>query len=787
MQILIRCFWLVLFTVIVGCSGSSSNESYSAEITRTSFGVPHIKAQNFRGLGYGYGYAFSQDNYCELMKEVVRANGRSALLLGDEGNVDADVVYRFFNNDEYIENEFMAAAPRELDALVRGYADGMNRYLAEVGPGGMPQGEAGCRDAAWVREVTPVDLAKVYRKLILRGSTDPLIPAITSVVAPGATMARSAPRSPQSFAFQAEDLGLLPPSELGSNAYAIGKDASRSGHGLLLGNPHFPWNGPQRFYMVHLEIPGVYNVAGASLFGVPLVNIGFNESVAWTHTVSTARRFSFFELEILPDDPMRYRYDDEIREITANEVTVEVTLEDGTVEEQTHIIYMSHLGPIVDLGVLNPVVGGWPTAFGTILALGDANLYNTEALRQWLAIGQSENIAELRQALSILGVPWVNTIAADRDGQAFYGDVGAIPNISVAKLNECGSTPLTKLLTDVGYASVEGSRSECAWGAEPGVRDGLFGPEQLPTLENTTFVANANDSYWLSNPQELLTGFSPVIGREDVPQSFRTRLTFMQAEERIAGTDGLGAPGFDRELLEEMLYRNRNIGADLVLADVIEICRSVDLWNPYSDHPVEAAEACEVLTAWDTRYNNDSVGPHIWEELWGRLLDIPDLWVVPFDANDPVHTPRELNRMDPEVVEGVKAALGDAVNELVADRGLPMQRAWGDVQYKEVDGERIPIHGGSGASMFSVISSRYVGDQGRGFIRHGNSYVQAVTWDESACPDASALLTYSQSTNPESPHFADMTRVYSAKEWVDFPYCEADIEADKVSEIRLDP
>ena len=119
MQILNRCFWLVLFTVLVGCSGSSSNESYSAEITRTSFGVPHIKAQNFRGLGYGYGYAFSQDNYCELMKEVVRANGRSALLLGDEGNVDADVVYRFFNNDEYIENEFMAAAPRELDALVR--------------------------------------------------------------------------------------------------------------------------------------------------------------------------------------------------------------------------------------------------------------------------------------------------------------------------------------------------------------------------------------------------------------------------------------------------------------------------------------------------------------------------------------------------------------------------------------------------------------------------------------------------------------------------------------------
>ncbi|MDG2010953.1 MAG: penicillin acylase family protein [Candidatus Binatia bacterium] len=779
-------FWLgAVVTVLAGCSGSNSDEPpMRAEIVRTSFGIPHIKADNFKGLGYGYGYAFSQDNYCELMKEVVRANGRSALFLGDEGNFDADVVYSFFNNDEYIENEFMAAAPRDLDDLVVGYAAGMNRYLRETGAEGLPEGETGCREAAYVREVTPMDLAKVYRKLILRGSMDPLIRAVTSAAPPESLAA--APRvEAQSFAFQAEDLGFIPPSEFGSNAYAIGRDASRSGKGLLFGNPHFPWNGPQRFYNVHLEIPGVYNVAGASLFGVPLVNIGFNEDLAWTHTVSTARRFAFVELRILPTDPMRYQYDDEVREITSHPVTVEVRLEDGSVEERTKTIYMSHVGPIVDLGVLSPVVAGWPTAFGTLLALRDANLENTAALPQWLAIGQSHSIAELLEALELLGVPWVNTIAADRDGQALYGDVGAIPNISVAKLDECGKTPLTELLTSQGFPSLDGSRSACEWGVSPGVREGLFAADQLPALQNTTYVANANDSYWLSNPAQLLTDYSPVIGREDVAQSFRTRLTFMQAEERIAGTDGLGLPGFDRELLEQMLYLNRNIGADLVLDDVIEICSGVDDWPAYSNAPAQAAEACEVLSLWDTRYNSDSTGPHIWEEFWGRLTDVADVWAVPFDVTDPVHTPRELNRSNLDVVEGVKRALGEAVDELIV-RGLPMNRSWGEVQYKEVDGDRIPISGGSGASMFSVISSRYVGDQGRGYIRHGNSYIQVVTWDDSRCPDASSVLTYSQSTNPASPHFADMTRVYSAKEWVDMPFCADDIEADTVSEIVLE-
>ena len=45
----------------------------------------------------------------------------------------------------------------------------------------------------------------------------------------------------------------------------------------MLANPHFPWHGPRRLYQSHLVIPGKVNVSGASLFGVPLVNIGTNE------------------------------------------------------------------------------------------------------------------------------------------------------------------------------------------------------------------------------------------------------------------------------------------------------------------------------------------------------------------------------------------------------------------------------------------------------------------------------------------------------------------------------
>ncbi len=87
---------------------------------------------------------------------------------------------------------------------------------------------------------------------------------------------------------------------LGSNAYGIGKSLSQDGHGLLYGNPHFPWQGSERFYQTHLTIPGKLDVTGGSLLGVPIVLIGTTKGVAWSHTVSTARRFVPYELKLVP-------------------------------------------------------------------------------------------------------------------------------------------------------------------------------------------------------------------------------------------------------------------------------------------------------------------------------------------------------------------------------------------------------------------------------------------------------------------------------------------------------
>lgn len=771
--------------------GDPGDGNYDATIVHTTYGIPHVTADDWGSLGYGAGYAYAQQNYCVLMKEIVRANGESLRWFGEgEGSLADDLVYRFFNTDDYIENEFIAAADETLQALSRGYAEGLNRYLEETGVENLPDGPEGCRGEDWVRPVDEIDLGKVYRKLILRAGIGTLAPLILAANAPTMSMAAATPKPVgESIEIPQSAWGLPEATAMGSNAYGIGAEGSQTGHGILLGNPHFPWTGPERWFIQHLTIPGVYDVMGASLQGVPVINIGFNENLAWTHTVSTGRRFTGHELRLLEDDPMKYAYDDEVRDIETFEVTIQVKLEDGTIEDRVEEIYMTHYGPVVDLAPVNAGFGGWPTGNNTVVAIRDANIDNTRALTQFQAMGNADCIAELEDALRLIGLPWVNTIAADRDGTGYYADISTVPNVTAEKLDDCADSIISVALSQNRVFTLNGSRSECEWGTDPDGPEGLFGFQNLPKLTTgpeVPYTANANDAYWLANPNSLLEGFSPLIGTEGIQQSLRTRQTFVQAEERIAGTDDLDeTPGFTVELVQEVMYGNRNIAEELTRDAVLTICDGVSDWSTYSGNPTEAATACTILREWDGRFDVDSVGAMLWTEFWRRVDNLGnDIWAVPFDPADPVGTPNTFNDQDEDVVEATKASLGAAVDFMLANN-IPLTREWGLVQFRPVGDQNIPIHGGNPRFMFSAISARFVDGVGYSDIPTGNSYIQTVTWDDTECPDAYAVLTYSQSTNPDSDNYADLTQVYSDKSWNDMPFCPQDIEADKVSEIQI--
>lgn len=109
--------------------------------------------------------------------------------------------------------------------------------------------------------------------------------------------------------------------------------------------------------------------------------------------------------------------------------------------------------------------------------------------------------------------------------------------------------------------------------------------------------------------------------------------------------------------------------------------------------------------------------------------------------------------------------------------GIPLDARLGDHQYVVRKGQRLPVGGGTEfLGVWNKIEA--VWDTAKGGYRDvsfGASHIQAVGWDGSRCPVARTLLTYSQSSNPNSPHFSDQTRLFSGEKWVTARFCEKDI------------
>ena len=94
--------------------GPGGGAKYTVDITRTSLGIPHIKASDFGSLGYGYGYAFAEDNLCVMQEDFVTIRGLRARYFGRDGsytiqpngvtanNVDSDFYWRSSATDEAI-------------------------------------------------------------------------------------------------------------------------------------------------------------------------------------------------------------------------------------------------------------------------------------------------------------------------------------------------------------------------------------------------------------------------------------------------------------------------------------------------------------------------------------------------------------------------------------------------------------------------------------------------------------------------------------------------------------
>jgi penicillin amidase len=495
--------------------GELALEGLSAPVTvyRDASGIPHILAANEHDLFFTQGFVHAQDRLWAMESARRAAHGTLSEVIGERG-LKNDTLMRILGMTEAAEADWNALDP-ETQALLQAYADGVNAFLTQAN-GKLPLEFKilGITPQPW----TPID-SLVFGKLVSWGLSNNyqdelVISKLTQSLAwadvlsllpdyPGPDVIPDANaallpetidamlRSASALSPAAVQGTLLRPDQ-GSNAWVVGGSHTASGKPLLAGDPHQALSTPTLWYEVGLHTSDDrYHVVGASLPGLPGIEIGHNAHIAWAVTNARPDVQDLF-VETLNADGTQYLFKGEWKPLTIRQEVIQV--KGG--EALTLNVRLTHHGPLVsDAAPDSPQP----------LALRWTGIDQGRPLaRAILHLDRAANWDEFRAALADWQLPGMNFVYADTAGNIGYQMSGAVP---VRAQNDL-----------YGLLPVSGSDGEHEW-------VGFVPFEELPSAQNPKgdFFASANNRpAGLEYPHFLSHYFQPPYRVILISQTIRS-------------------------------------------------------------------------------------------------------------------------------------------------------------------------------------------------------------------------------------------------------------------------
>jgi penicillin G amidase len=415
----------------------------AVHIYRDDYGVPHVSANDEHDLMYAAGYLHAQDRLWQM--DLGRRIGEGRLSeLFDTATVTFDKLFRtlqFTHLADSLESHLHPDSRR----ILQDYADGVNEFIAthkgqypvefdmlnyEPEPWTIRHSLLLMRlmawelNFAWWVDLTYAEIeAKVppdkFRDIFLSPSENlSIIGEHVPSNVPSGTVHDflSAVREYRKY-FHAGSFSSA------SNAWVIGGSKSMSGHPILANDPHLIISLPSKWYEMHLAAPG-WNVAGATIPGIPLVLIGHTDSLAWGFTNAMIDESDFYIERIDSNNKNTYRYKNQSLQIQSHEEVIYVGRSDSILLD----VRRTHHGPIInDVNPASQHMQNESSIPHVPISLRWVGAEMSDEILGLYRIDRAQNAVQFEEGIRQLTVPGQCAVYADVRGNIGRWIAGRVP------------------------------------------------------------------------------------------------------------------------------------------------------------------------------------------------------------------------------------------------------------------------------------------------------------------------------------------------------------------------
>jgi penicillin amidase len=466
----LRSIALACATVaLAGCAATSTPTAPVGKVTikRDAYGVPHVYANDVRGLFHGFGYAVAEDRLFQMEMARRAVLGTVSEVMGPK-YVTLDQGSRASFTPDSIRAQMARLSPDD-KAIFDGYAAGFNARVKEVlaapatllpkeynDAGFMPKADWTGYDVAmiWVgtmanrysnvsSEVANLRLLEQLRKARgdiegrklfdqIRWVEDPLAP--TTVPRTGTTATAAAQLAPAgTTAAHAAQLAAVSPELLvarnetdaarrgvaqpwtrpiASNLWIAGPKKTTDGSTVFINGPQFNWFNPSYVFGIGLHGAG-FDVTGNTPFAHPVVLFGTNGKIAWGATAGPLDVNDMYQEKLNPANPHEYLFNGAMRPMTQRTEVIKVKGQ----PDQSVDVYATVHGIVTNFDIPN----------GTAYSMKRSwDGYELESLLGWIHSMQAQNWDQWLKQASRVAIT-INWYYADTSGNIGYVSPGRLP------------------------------------------------------------------------------------------------------------------------------------------------------------------------------------------------------------------------------------------------------------------------------------------------------------------------------------------------------------------------